>query len=123
MPSRPAAIVERRATAPESLRPDRASGRKGQAPLVAARAESIPIRGGHWRRFGTTVADGMACALLVALGTGLCLDHGRVGFMPLDQSIVFDGAWRLLCGQRPFRDFVVPSGLVPMVMQAAFFKA
>jgi hypothetical protein len=65
----------------------------------------------------------MAGTLLLALGTALCLNHGRVGFMPLDQSIVFDGAWRLLCGQRPFRDFVVPSGLVPMVMQAAFFKA
>jgi hypothetical protein len=42
--------------------------------------------------------------------------------MPLDQSIVFDGAWRLLGGQTPFRDFTTPAGLVPMVLQAVLFK-
>jgi hypothetical protein len=60
--------------------------------------------------------------VVMACGVGLCLHHGRVGFMPLDQSIVWDGAWRLLCGQRPFRDFVTPNGLVPMAMQAVVFK-
>ena len=43
--------------------------------------------------------------------------------MPLDQSIVFDGGWRLLEGQRPFRDFTTPAGLVPMALQAVLFKA
>lgn len=61
-------------------------------------------------------------ALLFAFGFGLCLHHGRVGLMPLDQSIVFDGAWRLLCGQVPFRDFTTPAGLVPMALQAALFR-
>lgn len=42
--------------------------------------------------------------------------------MPLDQSIVFDGGWRILSGQVPFRDFTTPSGLVPIMLQAAFFK-
>lgn len=41
--------------------------------------------------------------------------------MPLDQSIVFDGAWRLLRGQVPYRDFVLPNGLAPIALQAAAF--
>ena len=42
--------------------------------------------------------------------------------MPLDQSIVFDGGWRVLSGQVPGRDFVTPSGLVPILLQSLFFK-
>ncbi len=42
--------------------------------------------------------------------------------MPLDQSIVFDGGWRILDGQTPFRDFTTPAGLVPIALQALFFK-
>jgi hypothetical protein len=52
----------------------------------------------------------------------ICLHHGRMGLMPLDQSIVFDGGWRLLNGQVPFRDFTTPAGLVPMALQAVFFR-
>lgn len=43
--------------------------------------------------------------------------------MPIDHSIVFDGAWRLLSGQVPFRDFGTPVGLVPSAIQALFFGA
>ncbi len=56
-------------------------------------------------------------------GCALCLATGRLGFMPLDQSIVFDGAWRLLSGQVPFRDFTTPDGLTPIVLQTLFFQA
>ena len=61
-------------------------------------------------------------ALLFALGVGVNLVFGRRGFMPLDHSIVFDGGWRLLSGQVPFRDFAAPSGLVPSAMQVPFFR-
>ncbi len=57
----------------------------------------------------------------LALGVfalGLSLFHGRVGYMPLDQSIIFDGGWRMWNGQVPFRDFDSPNGLVPSAMQA-----
>lgn len=59
-----------------------------------------------------------------AAGFGLLLSlhYGRVGFMPLDQSIVFDGGWRVLSGQVPFRDFTTPSGVIPILLQALFFK-
>jgi len=63
-----------------------------------------------------------AC-LLFAIGVGVNLTVGPRGFLPLDQSIVFDGGWRLLSGQVPFRDFTAPSGLVPSAMQAVFFRA
>jgi hypothetical protein len=56
-----------------------------------------------------------------ALGVAVNLYFGRRGFLPLDQSIVFDGGWRILNGQLPFRDFTAPSALVPSLMQAPFF--
>jgi len=42
--------------------------------------------------------------------------------MPLDHCAVFDGAWRLLTGQVPFRDFSMPNSLVPIALQVPFFK-
>jgi hypothetical protein len=41
--------------------------------------------------------------------------------LPLDQSIVFDGGWRMLNGQMPFRDFTTPAAIVPSAMQVPFF--
>jgi hypothetical protein len=55
-------------------------------------------------------------------GALLCLYYGREGFMPIDQSIVYDGAYRLLCGQVPMRDFLTPTGIAAMLFQAAFFR-
>jgi len=46
---------------------------------------------------------------------------GHIGFMPLDHSVVFDGGWRILGGQLPWRDFDLPSFVTPSAMQAVFF--
>lgn len=43
------------------------------------------------------------------------------GFFAMDQSIVFDGAWRILCGQVPYRDFLIPFGPLSMWLQAVAF--
>src|SRR6266849_4089990 len=59
---------------------------------------------------------------LFLLGVATNLYFGRIGYMPLDQGIVFDGAWRMLTGQVPFRDFAAPNSLVPAVMQVPFFR-
>ena len=59
---------------------------------------------------------------LFLIGTVFCLYYGRMGFAPFEQSIVFDGGWRILSGQIPFRDFVTPTAIPPIVMQAVFFK-
>ena len=43
------------------------------------------------------------------------------GFFAMDQSIVFDGGWRILQGQVPFRDFFLPHGPLSMWIQALAF--
>ncbi|MCC6405719.1 MAG: hypothetical protein IT453_01040 [Planctomycetes bacterium] len=60
-------------------------------------------------------------AALFVLAVALACVDGRKGYMPLDHSIVFDGAWRVLCGQVPYRDFTTPNGLAPIYLQAPFF--
>lgn len=59
---------------------------------------------------------------LFVVGVLPTLRYGRRGYMPLDQSIVFDGAWRILSGQVPYRDFTTPNGLPPILIQAVVFK-
>ena len=64
---------------------------------------------------------GLAASLAVAAYL-LTVAAGQRGFYPFDQSIVFDGAWRLLQGQIPYRDFVLPFGPVTLWLQAVFFS-
>jgi hypothetical protein len=40
---------------------------------------------------------------------------------PFDQCIVFDGSYRVLSGQVPYQDFVLPFGPVAFWLQAVFF--
>jgi hypothetical protein len=60
-------------------------------------------------------------AALIALGVGVNLHYVGGGFMPLDQSVIFDGGWRILSGQIPYRDYTPRTGLVPSLFQAGFF--
>ncbi|MBV8202289.1 MAG: hypothetical protein JOZ15_16840 [Acidobacteria bacterium] len=64
------------------------------------------------------ICGGLAVCASAAL---LSLRSGRVGYEPLDQSIIFDGGYRILHGQLPFRDFVAPAAVAPSFLQAAFF--
>jgi hypothetical protein len=61
--------------------------------------------------------------LLALFVTGVLVNlfFSRMGFMPLDASIVFEGGWRILNGQVPWRDFTTPNGVVPAAMQAVVF--
>ena len=68
-----------------------------RCPLIMTRR--TPVRTAE--RPMKTVAT--SC-LLFAIGVGVNLTFGRRGFLPLDQSIVFDGGWRLVSGQVPFHD-------------------
>ena len=47
---------------------------------------------------------------------------GHRGVFLQDQSMVFDGAWRLLQGQVPYRDTLYPFGPVTFLIQELFFK-
>lgn len=49
-------------------------------------------------------------------------ESGRRGFFPLDQSIIFDGSFRILKGQVPYKDFLIPVGPVPFYIHYLFFK-
>lgn len=62
---------------------------------------------------------GLPAALCFACG--LALFSGLRGLFPLDQAIVFDGAWRVHCGQVPYRDFHAPVGPVVFWLQAGLF--
>jgi len=64
----------------------------------------------------------------IALGGILALSFfwnlavaGR-GFLPIDQSAILDGAWRMHLGQVPFRDFLLTHGLTTMTLQWAAFE-
>ncbi|MFH1269862.1 MAG: hypothetical protein ABIH75_02230 [Candidatus Omnitrophota bacterium] len=52
----------------------------------------------------------------------LTFKAGERGFFAFDQSIVFDGGYRILSGQVPYKDFVMPVGPVTFWIQAIFFK-
>ena len=60
--------------------------------------------------------------ILFAAGVVYCLYYGRIGYMPQDSPSVFDGGWRILTGQIPFRDFTLSNAIVPVFLQAFFFK-
>lgn len=60
----------------------------------------------------------LVLGLLAAGWTYFC---GTRGIFPLDQSIVFDAAYRLLSGQVPFIDFYSPQGLSLFYAQAFWF--
>ncbi len=63
-----------------------------------------------------------AMVIVAVLAAGLRLGVRVPGLHALDQSIVWDGAWRILGGQVPFVDFAVPAGLTPALIQAAVWK-
>ncbi len=60
----------------------------------------------------------LAVLIFAAVWTWQC---GRRGFFPFDQSIVFDGAYRIVRGQTPYKDFLIPVGPVTFWIQAVFF--
>jgi hypothetical protein len=47
---------------------------------------------------------------------------GIRGFFPLDQSIVFDGGYRVSIGELPFRDFQTAHSLALILLQGAVFS-
>jgi hypothetical protein len=74
-------------------------------------------------RTGNTPAISIALSFVLLLaGLLYCLFYGRIGYMPQDHSAVFDGGWRILSGQIPFRDFALPNAILPIFLQAFIFK-
>ena len=59
---------------------------------------------------------------VIVLAFRLSMWSGLRGFQTYDHSIIFDGGWRILCGQIPFKDFIAPLGPIAFYIQAGFFK-
>jgi hypothetical protein len=47
---------------------------------------------------------------------------GHRGIFLLDQSMIFDGGWRILQGQTPYKDILFPFGPITFYVQALFFQ-
>lgn len=69
-----------------------------------------------------TAAFGLGLAALLVFSAVWVWEVGHRGLFVLDQSIVFDGAWRMLQGQVPYRDFVMPFGPVTFALCALMFR-
>lgn len=65
----------------------------------------------------------LAATAAVLFAVAINAYYGPRGFMPLDHSVVFDGGWRTLEGQVPFRDYTTPNAITPSFLQALFFLA
>ncbi|HTV19925.1 MAG TPA: hypothetical protein VMG12_14670 [Polyangiaceae bacterium] len=74
----------------------------------------------RWVRRG---ALGLGLVALLAFSVAWVWRVGHRGVFMLDQSIVFDGAWRMFEGQVPYRDFVMPFGPVVFALCALMFRA
>jgi len=83
-------------------------------------------RGGGRRRAATGGAGRLllaaAAAAVLVFAAALSYAAGRRGLFAFDQSILFDAGHRMLRGQVPFRDFVLPFGPLAPALQAAFFS-
>jgi 4-amino-4-deoxy-L-arabinose transferase-like glycosyltransferase len=64
----------------------------------------------------------LACVVLAVFAFAFNWATGHRGIYLLDQSIVFDGGWRILQGQSPYKDFYFPTGPLLFFVQALFFR-
>jgi len=60
--------------------------------------------------------------LLFILGFIETFPIGFLGIMPADQSMIFEAAGRIANGEVLFRDFSISHGMIPVYIQALFFK-
>ncbi len=59
---------------------------------------------------------------MATLAFGLTCIFGHWGVYSFDQSIIFDGSWRILAGQVPYKDFLMAFTPISFAIQALFFK-
>src|SRR4051812_20171909 len=74
------------------------------------------------RPVARAVALAVALAALAAFAFVFVWRVGHRGLFMLDESIVFDGAWRVHQGQVPYRDFVMPFGPMTFWLQGLMFR-
>jgi 4-amino-4-deoxy-L-arabinose transferase-like glycosyltransferase len=82
---------------------------------------SHPIRRVQQMRGKLDILYLLACVILTAFAFAFNWATGHRGVFLLDQSIIFDGGWRILQGQTPYKNFLIPFGPVTFYVQALFF--
>lgn len=75
------------------------------------------------RDYSARIFDSSILVIIAIFSFFLSLKAGERGFFAFDQSIVFDGSYRILSGQVPYKDFIMPIGPMVFWLQAIFFKA
>jgi hypothetical protein len=75
----------------------------------------------HSRLLGLSKPWPWACAAVAVFAVAFVWFAGHRGVFLLDQSIMFDGAWRVYQGQVQYRDFVSAFPPLPFAIQALFF--
>jgi hypothetical protein len=68
------------------------------------------------------LATAVAQAAILIFAFAFTWYSGHRGLFLLDHSAVFDGAWRIVQGQIPYRDFYMAFPPIMFWIQAAFFK-
>lgn len=63
-----------------------------------------------------------ACGILAVFAFAFNWATGHRGIFFEDQSAYFDGGWRILQGQTPYKDFLIPFGPVTFWIQGLFFR-
>jgi hypothetical protein len=69
-----------------------------------------------------SLATAVAKVAILTFAFAFTWYSGHRGLFLLDHSAVFDGAWRILQGQVPYRDFYMAFPPIMFWIQAAFFK-
>lgn len=67
------------------------------------------------------VVDTLHLLIAMSLAFGLTVFAGTRGLSAFDQSIMFDGGYRMMIGQVIYRDFWTPTGPLTFWIQALFF--
>jgi len=71
---------------------------------------------------GKRFALGAGLLLVLSFSFGWVWLVGHRGLYLFDESIMFDGAWRIVQGQTVYRDFFIPFGPVAFFWQALIFR-
>ncbi len=75
-----------------------------------------------FRQVAGKIVDLAGLAFLMTFAFFISFKAGERGFFSLDQSLFFDGAYRIFCGQIPFKDFFMPVGPITFWVHAISFK-
>ena len=93
-------------------------------PIMSAETDLLSPPGGlvQQKREKPGSLHLLMCTLLALFAFYFNWATGHRGIDLLDQSMIIDGGWRILQGQIPYKDFLIPFVPVTFYIQALFFR-